>query len=110
MPSVTDSETRDRFNAFLQDYERRHGELISRVIRLETQYSTLATREDLIMLKEAVNTFRATVDQFEGATAAMATKTDVDWLKKAFWYLAGAVSSVGTALIVAFVLHVMGNP
>ncbi len=94
--NVEDSDLRKRFNGHCVEYERRQGETEGRVSVLENAMLNLATKEDLQKIKTEI---------VKGLSDSIATTTDVDWLKRAFWFTAGGALS---ALLVA-VGHLAGK-
>ncbi len=93
---VEDTELRKRFNNHCVEYERRQGETEGRVSVLENAMLNLATKEDLQKLKTEI---------VKGLSDSIATTTDVDWLKRGFWFAAGGVLSA----VLMIVGHLAGK-
>lgn len=87
-----------QFTEFLKQYYSNHALLENRLTRVETIVSSLVTRDDLSNLKTDLASFRESVKQMQTVAGAMATKTDVEWLKKAFWTGVGALVTLGIGL------------
>jgi len=95
--SVDPTQLEHRFNEHRLDYERRHGALSERVAKMETAIANLATKDDLAKLKAEI---------IASLSDMIATRTDVDWLKRAYWVSVGAVSTVLTIIVGLLISHV----
>ncbi len=93
---IEDAELRKRFNNHCVDYERRQGETEGRLSVLENAVTNLATKEDLQKLKTEI---------VKALSESIATKTDVDWLKRGFWFAAGGALSA----VLTIVAHLAGK-
>jgi hypothetical protein len=93
---IQDTELRQRFNHHCVDYERRQGEADGRLRVLENAVTNLATKEDLQKLKTEIVTV---------LSESIATRTDVDWLKRGFWFAAGGALSA----VLTIVAHLAGK-
>lgn len=93
------------------NYERRHAELESRVMRLETIMTSLATREDLANFRLTVAALQETVKQFESLSESVATKKDVEWIKSFIEKMTAGVAAILLTVIGALVSHIfVGKP
>lgn len=92
---------KDEFYKHRIEYEKRHGELSERVTRLESVIANLATKQDLEQLKASI--VKELLD-------TVVTRTDVDWLKRAFWFGMGMLSSAIVALFGLLLAHMTSRP